>query len=92
MKIYVLTSLSKSLQLSLDVAHVLEADVLIVEKAGGITTAYPISDVGKADLETLGLRSHRQPELNTSFYPIPMILENAKAHLEKKFKVEYLLD
>jgi hypothetical protein len=71
-------------------AHLFEADVLIVENAGGITAAYPISEKGRVDLDTLGLRSHRQPEYNTSFYPIPMILENAKAHLEKKFEVEYV--
>ncbi len=90
MKIWVLTSNKASIQLSLDMAHVSDVDVLIVEKPGGITVAYPISESGKADLDSLGLRSHRQPEYGTSFYPIPMPLDDAKAYLEMKFQVEYI--
>lgn len=90
MKICVLTSNKASIQLSLDMAHVSGVDVLIMEKPGGITVAYPITDEGKNDLDTLGLRSYRQPEYSTSFYPIPMPLDDAKVFLEKKFQVEYI--
>lgn len=89
MKIYVL-DLIPSIRQSLGAAHVYGADVMIVEKSGGITAAYPISEEGKTELDTLSLRAHRQAEYNTSFYPIPMILENAKTYLEKKFEVNYV--
>ena len=90
LKIYVPSSKNPSTQLCLDSALVAEADVMIMEKAGGITAAYPISASGKADLETLKLRAHYQPEYHNSFYPIPFSLGNAVAFLVKRFKVEYI--
>jgi len=90
LRIFVLTSFSTSMESSLDAAFLLGADVMIVEKAGGITTAYPISEKGKTDLDTLVLRSHFQSQYNTSFYPIPMVLKEAKAYLERRFEVEYV--
>ena len=88
MKIYILTGTNT--QLALDAAHVLETDVAIAEKPGGITVAYPISDLGLRNLDSLGLESHRQPEYGTSFYAMPFELEDAKKYLGKKFKVEYV--
>jgi hypothetical protein len=85
MMVYIARS---STQLSLGVARMLKADMMLAEKAGEITVAYPISDKGKIALETLGLKSHRQPEYDASYYPIPMALKDALVHLGKKFEVE----
>ena len=89
MKIYILDHTFGMFQLVLDSARNLDADVLVVEKSGGITAAYPLSDNGKANLGSLKLKSHRQPEYDISFYPLPFGLHGALTYLNNKFRLDW---
>jgi adenine/guanine phosphoribosyltransferase-like PRPP-binding protein len=74
----------------MDVARLIGADVVIAEKPGGITLAYPVSYQGNIDLISLIFKRHEHPEDGNSFYAMPFELAEAKKHLESKFEVEYV--
>lgn len=86
MKIYIVTSPNQ--QIGLGIARILEADVALVEKDGGITAAYILTTAGDNLMRQTMLRKHKSEETSLDFYPIPFILESAVTFLKSKFEIE----
>jgi hypothetical protein len=87
LKIKMLTE--ASVRHGMDVARLVGADVLLAEKPGGITLAYPVSYQGNVDLNSLIFKRHSNTADGNSYYAMPFDLEAAKEHLEGRFSVVY---
>jgi hypothetical protein len=74
----------------MDVARLIGADVVIAEKPGGITLAYPVSFQGNVSLSSLPFKRHSNTTDGNSYYAMPFELNSTKIYLEERFLVEYL--
>ncbi|KKS94892.1 MAG: hypothetical protein UW68_C0005G0018 [Candidatus Collierbacteria bacterium GW2011_GWB1_44_6] len=89
MKIHIVTS--QNLLTGLDIARILGADIALVEKSDDKTAAYILTKVGDDMMAQTVLRKHNSVDAKCDFYLILFDLRDAKAFLESKFAIEYLL-